>query len=213
MERSGKMKKFIVVVAVAVLVTVVSSPVTAGMWWARGDPGSTWQDWTFDDADNPAPPENYYNPGVPLASIFAQAGSHVTDPGWKPLGLGREGVWAGDVLQIELLVPNVEPLNPFKDIWLTMDYYGIVTNIGVFPNPPGAIQVLEESSVELPDLWKRYTVHWRLEPNPLDEMIVIEIINSGAYLDILSVDTICFVPEPATLMLLGLGGLLLRRKN
>ena len=41
------MKKFIVLTAVVVLTTAISNT-SAGMWWQRGDPGSTWQDWTFE---------------------------------------------------------------------------------------------------------------------------------------------------------------------
>jgi hypothetical protein len=32
------------------------------MTWQRGAAGSTWQEWTFENGNNPSVPDNYYNP-------------------------------------------------------------------------------------------------------------------------------------------------------
>ncbi len=208
------MKKFIVLVAVAVLAVAVPtvSANLAGMWWERGDAGSTYQDWTFDSGANPAVPENTNNPGA-TANIDVVAGPHVPNPGWVDEALGRQGFWAGDPIYVDLYIPNVLPENPYKDIWMTLEYYGQLTVFDVIANPAGAVQVIDESTEPLSDLWKRTTIHWRLEPNPIEEWIHLELINSGAYLDVLTVDTICWVPEPTSLVLLGVGSLLLRKRR
>ena len=109
------MKKFIVLAAIAVLAMAVSTASAnfTGMWWERGDAGSTYQDWTFDTGATPAIPENYSSPGTPTANIDVVAGEHVPNPGWYEGGesgvLGRYGVWAGDTIYVDLYIPNVEP--------------------------------------------------------------------------------------------------------
>jgi hypothetical protein len=60
--------------------------------------------------------------------------------------------------------------------------------------------------------------HWyvtydiTLSPNPPEEVIVIQPAGCTTYIDEIVVDTIC-IPEPATLLMLGLGGLALLRKR
>jgi len=204
------MKKYIVLAAVVVLAMAISNA-SAGMWWQRGDPGSTWQDWTFDTGVNPATPEAYSNPGIPQASIVAKPGSHVPEAGWKDGWYGREGVWAGDILQITLDIPNVPPPNTFKEIWLQMEYIGDVTATSIII-PQSGVEFLGGGWDYSTEGWKIYTVGWRIFPNPVEEQIFVEIVNSGAFLNYLYVDTIC-VPEPATLALLGLGALVLRKRS
>ena len=49
---------------------------------------------------------------------------------------------------------------------------------------------------------------WRIEPNPTQEFISIDHLNYGVGISEVVIDTIC-IPEPATLCLFGLGGLVL----
>ncbi len=63
--------------------------------------------------------------------------------------------------------------------------------------------------------WSVLVEDWRIIPNPSSESFTIWAGYEGGTLSLISevvVDTIC-VPEPATICLLGLGGLLLRKRR
>ncbi len=53
---------------------------------------------------------------------------------------------------------------------------------------------------------------WRIHPNPNREVITIDL-PAGATLDKIAIDTISYTPEPSTLLLLGFGAVMLRRKD
>ena len=104
---------------------LLAGPVFAvpSLGWTRGDPGSTYQMWTFDDDDNPALPEIDENPyGTPEASIV---GGHFD--GY----LGRQGVWGNhpNPLEVSLYIPNREVRSPWKEIWLQIGYKGVINEL------------------------------------------------------------------------------------
>ncbi|MHC4646467.1 MAG: PEP-CTERM sorting domain-containing protein [Planctomycetota bacterium] len=61
------------------------------------------------------------------------------------------------------------------------------------------------------DYWN-ITYHIILEPNPASETIWVQPRDCTLYIDEIVVDTIC-TPEPGTLLLLGLGGMVLLRRR
>jgi len=93
-----KMKRVLFALMVSVL---LGGPVFAvpSLGWTRGDPGSTYQVWTFDDDNNPALPEIDENPyGTAEANIIG---------GYLDNFIGRPGVWGNypDALEISLYIP------------------------------------------------------------------------------------------------------------
>ena len=190
------------------------------VWWGREGPGTTWQEWTFDDADNPAAPEASYNPyGDPTATMSTTGDPSVF--GWTngPF-YDRSGVWGGDPLNVELFIPNAAAPNPWKEIWLEMDFRaGQITDLSVTPVPMAGsiVEELDYYVIEDPlgDGWDTLIAGWRIYPNPDSEFICISLIGTGGYVDFVGVDTIC-IPAPGAILLgsigVGLVGWLRRRR-
>jgi len=182
---------------------------------AMATSATTQQMWTFDDADNPAQPESFTNSyGIPMANLSTTGDLNYF--GWLDVVDSRQGVWAGEPLQIELIIHNNPLPNAYKEIWLEMDFMQTLDSIEVIPSPVNGSSVIELSrDISLPDSygWKTLNIGWEIIPNPNEEKICIGISGTGGYVDYITVDTIC-IPEPATVMLLGLGTLaLLTRKR
>jgi len=192
----------------------------AGMWWTRGDAGSTYQMWTFDDADNPAFPEIDQNPyGQALAIITVNAGSS-SAAGWD-----SSGIWYGHSAEVLLTIPNNPLANDYKEIWVEVGCRGhfppdvenppnsgLGLGTGYFVlNPTGNdVSVIDLGFTFVEDKINAgrriLTFGVRISPNPNYETIYFMLLNSGADVDYISLDTIC-LPEPATLAILGLGAI------
>lgn len=176
----------------------------------KGQEPTTYQEWLFDDDDNPAVPEVISNPyGDAEATITVGVGG----AGWVASGFGAlTGYWdlSGDGGQIVLDIDNrPEPL-PYKDIWVQVTYYTFL-----YEPPtvvvPGA-EYLEGQTELVEGNWYLDLSKWRIEPNPAEEQIILTATGTGSLIDQIVVDTIC-IPEPATIALLGLGSLVLIRRK
>ncbi|MBI4580191.1 MAG: PEP-CTERM sorting domain-containing protein, partial [Planctomycetes bacterium] len=86
------------------------------------------------------------------------------------------------------------------------------------PQVPNPDLIIEEMRFNVPGqevvsvplgTWIHSTYLIRLEPNPDFEIV---LVSGSITVDQLVIDTICY-PEPASLMLLGLGGTLLLRRR
>ena len=178
---------------------------------------ATHQEWTFDDNDNPAIPEIDLNPfGTAVGTIVGSTTG--PPPEWVDELLGRTGVWQADVLvDITLDIPNQMIRNPYKVVYLEVGFLGDPTPaaFSVFPSPfDGTVQLVSQEVVLVDDAtgWNKLTAEWYIEPNPDSESVSYSFSGDIAAVDYVNVHTVC-VPEPLTIALLGLGGLMLRRKR
>jgi len=184
----------------------------------RGEANSTFQMWEFGNSNIPADlSAGWFNPyGTPQANInnpfnlvswlpSYNAGGNVTAYGiWK--------LYAGTLI---LDIPNTLNTDPdsSKEIWLQITYfdpYGAGLSLPIDVNPDYA-ELTRERSIILDTNFTHDTYKIILKPNPLEETITISPIQCQLYVDQIVIDTIC-VPEPATIMLLGLAGLLIRKR-
>jgi hypothetical protein len=213
--RGKTVKKLILVsvliglMAVPVLANPTPGYITGGqMTWNREDAGTTWQEWGFSSAANPASPESSYNPyGKPTAILSVGPGVGVIPMGWYANRDGREGVWAAGVLECELYIPNNPVANPSKDIWLEMGFaVALNGGIEVYSTPPYTGLDFSYEITSVGDNWKVLTAHWTMVPNPSEEWICISLTGTGGRLDYVSVDTKCnVVPAPGAILLVGIG--------
>lgn len=163
----------------------------------RGDPGTTFQEWRFDDADNPALPEESANDyGEPLAMIDLG----LFGEGWQYQlpGLGTQtGYWdlGGEGGQITLAVPNPSWSLYGKNVWIQVTYYRDISQAplaGV--DVPEAVLLNEQTSVveNVPfgGRWMLHQSEWRIEPYPAqDSILVIADASWGSIVDQVVIDT------------------------
>jgi len=182
----------------------------------RGQDGTTYQQWRFDDADNPALPEVIDNSyGDALAAItvgeFGSGWIEGGPPTWAQQGFWDLGSDGSIVLEID---NRPDPL-AYKELWIQVTYLQ-----GPFEQPsvhvPGAEFISEQTVLVAPDppsTWYLYQSVWRIEPNPAhEEIVILSEPNWGSAVDQIVVDTLC-IPEPSCMILLAAGVAAIRRRR
>ena len=174
--------------------------------WRTSPPGegtTTFQMWEF--------PTISLEPDV-ANNNFGTPTLDIADGLWADTDRGHQGIWFLEGYLV-LGIPNYPVENPYKEIWLQITFAsleGIVPEIDTLPEQAN-LEVIDHHQIT-GDAYYQATYKITIEPNPSYEEIYIQPRDCDLYIDELVIDTIC-VPEPATIMLLGLAGLGIVRKR
>jgi len=181
----------------------------------RGQEGTTYALWEFPTGDPQPVPDDEFNPyGGAAMQIWPGVGQ-----GYWPSWGGRVGVWPLSGAA-EIGIDNRPEGLEYKDIWVQLTWAEQVP--GVAPLVWETISGVEADVVDelvlgptgeadpAGEFWHHTTYLIHLEPNPDFEIVRID---GAVMIDELVIDTIC-APEPCTIALLSMGGIvLLRRKH
>jgi len=225
------MKKLVTLVCLLIATSAIANPspgyiANGSMDWSRGVSGSTWQEWDFLTGSNPAV-GSYYNPnGTPSVNLYEVPvlTSSKTAFAWHQNWDGRTGVWAGDAVYADVIIPNTQSTGGYKVVWMevgfeaaTIDQFPIVQPYVVGGGSADCQQLSLTISRIAGTYWNVMTMSWLIVPNPQSEMITFGFAGTGGYIDYITVDTLCVVPVPGAIILGGIGislvGWMRRRKS
>ena len=177
----------------------------------RGDPNTTFQDWTFDDDSNPAAPSGLVNPnGTPSADItVSEFGTYWwdnSDLSWSAVFGSAQGWWDIAEGSILLTVPNQGNANPgsFTSIQLQVTYWLDISEAPEVSVSPFAVQQGEKETTLVESGpagggWYSDLYRWNVSPSPYSLAItLVGPASSGSMIDRIIVDTLYVVPEPSS---------------
>jgi len=184
--------------------------------WRNSD-GTTWQEWTFSTSQKgPLNPDYFFN-DIGMAQLWVD-----TSYGWIDTSGQRQGIWP--LGELDIFIPNYLDNSPgtMKEIAIQLtwksagnnwipDQPGVLIVPDYSGDPSGYVADISREDVEIVNGWVHTIFTINVRPNPSEEWIAIK---GDILVDQVVIDTYC-IPEPATIMLFGIGGILMlvRRKN
>ena len=216
------MKKLaLVFMTILLAATVVSADDFYPPEW-RGGPLSVEAEWDFD-----SPPANwYYIPPDYFNAVGGSGNEYLYSGFGTHAEVGYPTSWmcsGGDYLTFAM--QNWVDMEPWKDvriqitgIWQDITTLDPMLNELIFSidvvGSPVENWMMTDAQIFAYDMtgWFQAYIDLRIWPNPDWEKIAA-FIPEGLIIDQVYIDTISIIPEPATIALLCLGGLMLRRKK
>ncbi len=185
----------------------------------RGGINTTYQTWSFstnassmiypDEVDN-----QYGMPWVDVIGDFSQGTV------WDNMDQGHQGVWTINRMspsEMQINIWNNPVQNEVKKVWLQITYSAHEgDHPAIYFLPEGVMGDYKEMVMIKKDQVDAYywnaVYYLEFKPNVSFEQIVIRPRECVVYVDCVTIDTQC-IPEPMTMVLLGLGSLILRRRS
>ncbi len=226
-----KIKVTALFIGIIVLFAAITVQATTTVPSWRGDEGSTYQKWTFDNNLNPAETtadsnNPYGDPTLTVVGMFPETI-------WMNNDNGHQGVWNFSKW-IEIFVPNNDQNTlpqSNKIIRIRMVYDAgrscdqifnptviVVPSTSTAAGTPTTNDqpiILDNPEVEILDnKYVRGIWNVTIWPNPISEKFYIKPRYCQLYVDEIEIDTIC-TPEPVTItfVLLGSLGIIAKRKR
>jgi hypothetical protein len=168
----------------------------------RGQPGSTYQSWTFGTNQNPASLANHFG----LASAAITVGPYGI--GWRSSlpGLGTQtGFWdlGSTGGKIEILIDNWSEGLDRKEVWVQVTCFKDITSepttaVDVPGHPECVVTFLGSQTALVEHVstggdWLLLQSKWHVEPSCVQERIVVNTDRWGSIIDEVVVDTIIFL--------------------
>jgi hypothetical protein len=216
------LKRLAMLMLVLALVTpAVADDLVSPEW--RGDADTVFAEWDFpNEADVNPDPCSYFGPSLGLDDTYMwDAGSWTYHDSYE----GRDGVW-----QIDgnggWDVANYDPTLGGKYIQVQITYYGDLPDMHsdaaeiFFPEYMSeTVDLTVDSTTPLENDWMHMVLIGEFTTYNPDMEAYYPYASDGApptgglYVDQIVIETLHYTPEPATMMLLGLGGLMVIRRR
>jgi hypothetical protein len=166
--------------------------------WLRGQPNTTYQDWTFATGANPVAPDlGVFNPyGNPTATIYGAT--------WSAFYDNHVGVWTFGfgTNSMNFHIPNAPVANPEKEVWTQITWQSVYGD-SPFVSVGGRAASLVLSTPVGNGSWLQNVYETVLPFNPTSEDVIIAGFSPMNFGQVV-IDTIC-IPEPSSLALWAVG--------